>query len=93
MSELAVGFHSLPEEFQKVIRIAQELHNIAVTPLQMLTGGLSGASIYLVSVAGSSPERVEHYILKLDRKSEKSRSDEIVRYQAAISQSPTEFAD
>jgi predicted ATPase len=93
MSELAVGFQSLPEEFQKVIRLAQDLHKMTVTPLQILTGGFSGASIYLVSVASSGPERVEHYILKLDRKSEKSRSDEIDRYQSAIRQSPAEFAD
>src|SRR5512140_1201445 len=93
MSELAVGFRSLPEEFQNIIRAAQDLHKIAVTPLQTLTGGLSGASIFLVSVAASNPDRVEHYILKLDKKSEKSRFDEIARYQSAISHSPSDFAD
>ncbi len=93
MADLALGFHSLPEEYQKIIRIAQDLHNIAITPLQALTGGYSGASIYLVSVASFNPGSVEHYILKLDRKSEKSKSDEIGRYQSAISQSPPDFSD
>ncbi len=92
MSELAVGFHSLPDDYQNVIRLAQDEHKITITPLQMLTGGFSGASIYLVSVSGPGPEQVDHYILKLDRKSEKSTTDEIVRYQSAIDQSPAEFA-
>jgi hypothetical protein len=93
MPKLAVGFQSLPLEYQNVIRLAQEMHHIAVTPLQALTGGYSGAIIYLVSVALFDPGRVEHYILKLDRKSEKTRSDEFGRYQNAIRLSPPDFAE
>jgi predicted ATPase len=92
MSELALGFRSLPLEFQNVILAAQERYHLTVTPLQVLGGGFSGASIYLVSVAFSLPQRVEHYILKLDRKNEKSKIDEVGRFQLAIDKSPPDFA-
>lgn len=92
MSELAAGFHSLPVEYQEVIRLAQDQHGIIVTPLQMLTGGWSGAIIYLVSVAFQKPARVEHFILKLDRKNEKARADEIQRHQDVARLSPPDFA-
>src|SRR5512140_1241875 len=93
MTELAVGFQSLPAEYQNIIRAAQEIHHISITPLQTLAGGYSGAVIYLVSVASFEPDRLEHYILKLDRKSEKSRSGEFGRYQTAVQQSPPGFAE
>ena len=51
MPELQSGFRSLPAEFQEVILLAQEQFHINVTPLQGLAGGVSGASVYLVSVA------------------------------------------
>ena len=51
MPELAAGFQSLTPEYQLVIRLAQEQHHLAVTPLQTLAGGWSGALIFLVSVA------------------------------------------
>lgn len=47
MSDLATGFQSLPLEYQRIIRLAQERHAITVTPLQQLVGGWSGAMIYL----------------------------------------------
>lgn len=92
MPDLAAGFHSLPAEFQEVIRLAQARYNVSVTPLQALTGGWSGASIYLVSVAFHESQRVEHLILKLDHKNEKARSDEITRHQDALRLSPPGFA-
>ena len=92
MSDLASGFQSLPVEYQEVILLAQEQYHITVTPLQILTGGWSGAIIYLVSVAFQEPARVEHFVLKLDRKSEKARADEIQRHQDAARLSPPDFA-
>ena len=59
--------------------MAQDQHGIRVTPLQELVGGWSGAMVYLVSVSSQSARRVEHYVLKLDRRGKKARSDEIDR--------------
>ena len=91
MPELAAAFQSLPPEYQRIIQLAQEQHQITVTPLQTLAGGWSGALIYLVSV---SPETgpVRHLILKLDRKSKTARGDEISRHVTAHGQSPAAFA-
>ncbi|HTP08296.1 MAG TPA: tetratricopeptide repeat protein [Anaerolineae bacterium] len=92
MSELATGFRSLPPEYQHIIQLAQDQHHVDVTPLQELSGGWSGALIYLVSVASSATRPVEHLILKLDRKSKNARTDEVARHAAAQSKSPPEFA-
>ena len=92
MPELATGFHSLPSDFQRVIQLAQDQHNLIITPLQELGGGWSGALIYLVSVASHASGPVEHFILKLDRKSKTSKSDEVSRHATAQSKSPPEFA-
>jgi len=91
VSELASGFQSINPNYQQLLRLVQERFNIAVTPLQALTGGRSGASIYLVSVRGQGTGQIEHYILKLDRKNEKARSDETQRHQAVLSLSPPAF--
>lgn len=93
MPILAAGFQSLPIEYQNVVQLAQERNQIAVTPLQALAGGWSGAMVFLVSVASQNPDGIEHFVLKLDRKNEKSQSDEIRRHEAAIRQSPLGFAD
>ncbi len=50
MPEVATDFRSLPEEYQQVIRLAEETHKITVAPLQLLVGGWSGAAVYLVSI-------------------------------------------
>jgi predicted ATPase len=92
MPDLASGFNSLPTEYQHVIRLAQDQHDIVVTPLQELVGGWSGAVIYLVSVASQDSGRVEHFVLKLDRKKKKSKTDEIDRHNLARSKSPPDFA-
>ncbi len=91
MSELAAGFQSLPAEYQNVIQLAQDRHQLAITPLQTLAGGWSGALVFLASVALRNPERIEHFILKLDRKNERSPSDEIQRHAAVVRQSPPGF--
>jgi predicted ATPase len=92
MPEFASGFQSLPPEYQHVIQLAQDEHNITITPLQELVGGWSGAVIYLVSVAYSDSGRVEHLVLKLDRTGKKSSSDEIARHLLVLGKSPPDFA-
>ena len=92
MSELKAGFQSLPEEYQAVLRLAQEQHQIMVAPLQTLVGGWSGAVVFLVSVAWNETKRVEHCILKLDRKSKTARSDEVTRHNSVLETSTPEFA-
>ena len=79
MPELATDFQSLPPDYQSVIRLAQDTHQIMITPLDLLVGGWSGAVVYLVSVASDATNLVEHCILKLDRKGKSARSDEITR--------------
>ena len=92
MSELTVDFESLPEEYQRIIHLAQETHGVTVAPLQVLVGGWSGAMVYLVSVSHNETRRVEHCILKLDRKGKNARSDEVTRHNAVMSKSTPEFA-
>ena len=91
MPDLNLEFHSLPPEYQQVIRLAQEEHNITVAPLQLLVGGWSGAAVYLVSVSYDDTRRVEHCILKLDHKSKKARSDEVTRHNTVMTRSTPEF--
>src|SRR5215204_4295901 len=92
MPELSTDFQSLPEEYQHVIRLAQDRYKINVAPLQLLVGGWSGAVVYLVSVSYNETKRVEHCILKLDRKGKNAKSDEITRHNAVIDKSTPEFA-
>ena len=73
LPELAIDFQSLPEEYQHLIRLAEETHKIAVAPLQLLVGGWSGAVVYLVNVSNKDTKRVEHCILKLDRKGKSAK--------------------
>ena len=92
MTELTTDFQSLPEEYQQVIRLAQDNYKITVAPLQLLVGGWSGAVVYLVSVSANDTKRVEHCILKLDRKGKSAKSDEITRHNTVMSKSTTDFA-
>ena len=92
MAELSSDFQSMPEEYQHLIRLVQDAHAIAVTPLQLLVGGWSGAIVYLVSVSYNETGRVEHCILKLDRKGKLAKSDEITRHNTVTDKSTPEFA-
>jgi hypothetical protein len=74
MSELRAGFQSLPPEYQRVLDLAQEQHQIRIAPLQTLVGSWSGTMVFLVSVTHLPNQGVEHLILKLDRKSKAGRS-------------------
>src|SRR5918993_3916093 len=91
MPELTTDFQSLPEEYQHVIRRAQDQYKITVAPLQLLVGGWSGAVVYLVSVSANETKRVEHCILKLDRKGKAAKSDEVTRHNTVISKTTPEF--
>src|SRR5215510_8368868 len=92
MPELTTDFQSLPQEYQQVIQLAQDTHKITVAPLQLLVGGWSGAVVYLVSVSWNETRRVEHCILKLDRKSKNAKSDEVSRHNTVMSKATPEFA-
>lgn len=92
MTELTTDFQSLPEEYQHLIRLAQDTYRIAIAPLQLLVGGWSGAVVYLVSVSSNDTKRVEHCILKLDRKGKNAKSDEVARHNTVMSKSTPEFA-
>ncbi len=92
MPELTNDFQSLPPEYQQVIQLAQEKNNITIAPLQLLVGGWSGAVVYLVSVAWTEAKRVEHCILKLDRKSKNAKSDEVTRHNTVMEKAAPEFA-
>jgi predicted ATPase len=92
MPELTNDFQSLPPEYQQIIQLAQEKNNITIAPLQLLVGGWSGAVVYLVSVAWNETKRVEHCILKLDRKSKNAKSDEVTRHNTVMEKAAPEFA-
>jgi predicted ATPase len=92
MSPLAAGFQSWPPQYTALIQRVQEQHGISITPLQELVGGKSGAFVYLVSVAFQDSNRVEHYVLKLDRKKRRSSADEITRHKQALAGAPESFA-
>src|SRR5512147_879782 len=92
MPEPTTSFQPLPEEYQQVIRLAQDRYRITVAPLQLLVGGRSGAVVYLISVSYDETRGVEHCILKLDHKSKTAKSDEVTRHNIAIDKSDPEFA-
>jgi len=92
MPELTTEFQSLPEEYQRVVQAAQDRHRIIVAPLQLLVGGWSGAIVYLVTVLWNETKRVEHCILKLDRKSKSAKSNEVTRHNAVMEKASPEFA-
>ena len=93
MTESADGFHSLPDEYKKVLQLARDRHKIKVTPLQELKGGQTGAVLYLVSVSDPGSKKVQHLVLKLDHKASKSRMDELTRHRDAVDKAPPEFSE
>ncbi len=92
MPDLSTDFQALPAEYQQVIQLAQETNKITIAPLQLLVGGWSGAMVYLVSVSNNETKRVEHCILKLDRKGKNTRSDEVTRHNTVMEKAAPEFA-
>jgi len=92
MTQITTEFQSLPEEYHRVIRLAQDSYKITIAPLQLLVGGWSGAAVYLVSVSSKDSRQVEHCILKLDRKGKSAKSDEVTRHNIVMNQSTPDFA-
>lgn len=92
MPEPVPTFQSLPTEYRKLVHLAEERHGISIAPLRALSGGWSGAILYLVRVASVDSGGVEHLILKLDRKHPKASADEITRHRAVQEGSPPSFA-
>ena len=91
MPDLTTDLNSLPEAYQRVIRLAEDQYNIVVQPLQVLVGGWSGAVVYLVSVSFNETGKVEHCILKLDRRGKSVKADEVTRHNTVLNQSSPEF--
>jgi len=85
-------FLSLPVEYQNVLSLAQEKYGIEVKPLQPLSGGKSGALLYLVSVTFEDGH-VEHLVLKLDQpiRWEVGEKSEAEKQSRAIELAPTGF--
>jgi predicted ATPase/class 3 adenylate cyclase len=88
-----LDFDNLPPEYQHLLSIARETHNLDVTPLQALTGGRTDAFLYLVSVAVGDSRHVEHFVVKFDRVNQKAKPTEVERHRLALSQAPTVFAN
>lgn len=92
MIEPTTAFSTLPQEYQNLLRLAQEQFNIKVIPLQELKGGKTGANLFLVSVSEGGSGSVRHLILKLDHRNNTVKMDELERHKTALMQSPPEFA-
>ncbi|MEE9198086.1 MAG: AAA family ATPase, partial [bacterium] len=91
MAELAPEFTELPENLQEALREALARHGLRVTPLSRLGGGRSGAYLYLVSASRANPPRLEHLILKLDRRNLHGPG-EVERHRMARTAAPVSFA-
>ncbi len=92
MPEPVSSFQDLEPEYLDVIRLAEEQNRVALSPLQELAGGWSGAEVFLVRAASVDSGNVEHVILKLDRKKPHAASDETARHKAVLTKSPPDFA-
>lgn len=88
----SLDFDKLPSEYQRLLRIAKEKQDLEVTPLQALTGGRTGALLYLVSVSVGDSQHVEHFVVKFDHVNEKAKPTEVERHRMALGQAPAPFA-
>lgn len=86
-------FDTLPPEYHHLLGLAKEKYDLAVTPLQALSGGRTGAILYLVSATRGDVRRVEHLIAKFDRVNPKARPTEVERHRMALTQAPAPFAN
>jgi hypothetical protein len=77
--ELTVDFQSLPDEYQQVIRLAQDTYNITVAPLQLLAVVLNHPASEQSSF--SRPEQLRDEAEKL--RSQIETQLEPSRYQVA----------
>jgi predicted ATPase len=86
------NFAKLPPEYQRLLQLAKEKHNLDVIPLQKLKGGQTGAFLYLASVSGGNSRQIQHFVIKFDRVSEKARPSETERHHLAVNQASAVFA-
>ena len=86
-------FSKLSPEHHHLLELAKEQNGLDVLPLQELKGGQTGAFLYLASVSSAGDSRrVEHFVIKFDRVSQKAKPSEIERHRLAVSQAPVEFS-
>ncbi|MEP6895637.1 MAG: hypothetical protein ABI986_08525, partial [Chloroflexota bacterium] len=88
----SLNFDNLPSEYQHLLQVAKETHQLDVAPLDELKGGRTGAFLYLASVSTGDSRNVEHFIVKFDHPSETTRQTEKERHRHAMSQAPKSFA-
>jgi hypothetical protein len=85
-------FEKLPPEYQFLLQLAKEKYQLDAAPLDELTGGRTGAFLYLVSASIGDSQSVQHFIVKFDHVGETARQTERERHRQALSQAPTGFA-
>ncbi len=85
-------FGQLPQEYLHLLRLAEERQGLDIVPLRALSGGRTGAFLYLVSASAGDLRHLDHFVLKLDKVNPKSRETEIERHRMAMGQAPTSFA-
>ena len=91
MVKLADEFSVLSTDYQEVLKKAQETQQMKVTPLQELKGGQTGANLFLVSVSPLHTGKLQHLVLKLDRKNPKIGMDELERHRVAVNEASADF--
>ena len=94
VAEIDSVFLTLEQGYQHVLRLAQHRLGIKISPLEQLSGGRSGALLYLVSIS-SSNDQAAHYILKLESVNQQRDhgQSEAERHQIALTRAPQEFAE
>ncbi len=85
-------FGRLPQEYLHLLRLAEERHGLDVQPLRALTGGRTGAFLYLVSASAGDLRQLDHFVLKLDKVNPRTRQTEIERHRLATREAPASFA-
>lgn len=85
-------FGGLPLEYLHLLRLAEEEHGLDLVPLRTLSGGRTGAFLYLVSASTGSLQNIRHFVLKLDRVNTRASQTEIERHRLAMDQAPRSFA-
>jgi predicted ATPase len=91
-TKLSAGFGKLPPEYQHLLELAREKHHLDVVPLQTLSGGQTGAYLFLGSISTGDASRVGHLVIKFDRVNERTKQTEIERHRLALGQAPPVFA-
>src|ERR1051325_8441032 len=86
------NFDKLPPEYQVLLQLAKEQHQLDVAPLDELRGGRTGAYLYLVSAAVGDSRHVEHFIVKFDHVGATTRQTEKERHRRALNEAPKGFA-